>query len=113
MNFVKFPRTPFFIEHFWKFHKIHRKTPVAKSLFFLCYFFRSEACNVIKKETWIQVFSSEFCEISKNIFFCRTLLVAAFVYLKLLLFQGGLDQLIKTDQNMVTKRTCKDSGQNN
>ena len=55
------------------------------------------------------MFSSEFCEISKNTFFCRTLLVAAFVYFKLLLFQGGLDQLIKTDQNMVTKRTCKDS----
>ena len=29
------------------------------------------------KETLAQVFSSEFCEISKNTFFYRTLLVAA------------------------------------
>ena len=35
------------------------------------------ACNVIKKETLAQVFSSEFCEISKNIFFHRPLPVAA------------------------------------
>ena len=27
-----------------------------------------EACNFIKKETLAQVFSSEFCEISKNTF---------------------------------------------
>ena len=33
------------------------------------------ACNFIKKETLAQVFSSEFCEISKNIFFYRTPLV--------------------------------------
>ena len=31
-----------------------------------------EACNFIKKETLIQVFSCEFCEISKNIFSYRT-----------------------------------------
>ena len=29
----------------------------------------SKACNFIKKETLAQVFSREFCEISKNIFF--------------------------------------------
>ena len=32
----------------------------------------SEACNFIKKETLAQVFSCEFCEISKNTFFHRT-----------------------------------------
>ena len=32
-----------------------------------------EACNFIKKETLAQVFSSEFCEISKNIFFTEHL----------------------------------------
>ena len=37
------------------------------------------ACNFIKKETLAQVFSCEFCEISKNTFFYRTPLVAAFV----------------------------------
>ena len=31
------------------------------------------ACNFIKKETLAQVFSCEFCEISKNIFFTEQL----------------------------------------
>ena len=35
------------------------------------------ACNFIKKETLVQVFSCEFCEISKDAFFYRTPLVAA------------------------------------
>ena len=30
---------------------------------------QAETCNFIKKRTLIQVFSCEFCEISKNIFF--------------------------------------------
>ena len=37
------------------------------------------ACNFIKKETLAQVFSCEYCEISKNTFFYRTPLVAASV----------------------------------
>ena len=36
-----------------------------------------KACNLIKKETLAQVFSGEFCEVSKNAFFHRTSLVAA------------------------------------
>ena len=32
-----------------------------------------KACNLIKKETLAQVFSYEFCEISKNIFFTEYL----------------------------------------
>ena len=36
-----------------------------------------QACNLIKKETLAQVFSCEFCEISKNIFSYRISLVAA------------------------------------
>ena len=39
-------------------NKIHRKTPVPESPFF--------NKNFIKKETLTQVFSCEFCEISKN-----------------------------------------------
>ena len=35
------------------------------------------ACNFIKKEALAQVFSCEFCEISKNTFFYKTPLVAA------------------------------------
>ena len=38
-----------------------------------------EACNFTKKETLAQVFSCEFCEISKNTFYYRTSLVAASV----------------------------------
>ena len=35
---------------FWKFHQIHRETPVLES----------KACNFIKKETPAQVFSCQF-----------------------------------------------------
>ena len=35
------------------------------------------ACNFIKKETLAQVFSCEFCEISKNTFLHISVLVAA------------------------------------
>ena len=38
---------------------------------------RPKACSFIKEETLAQVFSGEICEISKNIFFHRTPLVAA------------------------------------
>ena len=41
---------------------------------------RALACNFIKKETLAQIFSCEFCEISKN-FLQRTPLVAASVFL--------------------------------
>ena len=34
---------------------------------------RPKACNFIKKETLAQVFSCEFCEISKNTFFTEHL----------------------------------------
>ena len=37
----------------------------------------AEACNIIKKGTLAQVFSCEFCEISKNTFSYRTRPVAA------------------------------------
>ena len=36
-----------------------------------------EACNFIKKETRAEVFSSEFCEISKNTFFTEHLCMTA------------------------------------
>ena len=38
---------------------------------------QAKACDFIKKDTLAHVFSREFCEISKNIFFYRTPLVAA------------------------------------
>ena len=42
---------------------------------------RAQGCIFIKKETLAQVFSCEFCEISKNTFFHRTSLVAASEYI--------------------------------
>ena len=38
---------------------------------------KPQPCNFIKKKSLAQVFSCEFCEISKNTFFHRTPLVAA------------------------------------
>ena len=40
----------------------------------------AQACNFIKKETLAQVFSCEFCEISKDTFSYRTPRVADSVY---------------------------------
>ena len=40
-------------------------------------------CNFIKKETLAQVFSCEFCEISKNTFLHRTPQVAASLQVEL------------------------------
>ena len=40
----------------------------------------AEAYNFIKKEALTQVFSCEFCDISKDTFLCRTLLMAASVF---------------------------------
>ena len=67
----------------------HRRCSVKKVVFrnfakftgkHLCqsiFFNKVEAWNFIKKETLAQMFSCEFCEISKNTFFHRTPLVAA------------------------------------
>ena len=40
----------------------------------------NQACNIIKKESLVQVFSCEFCGVSKNTFSNRTHPVAAFVF---------------------------------
>ena len=40
------------------------------------------ACNFIKKDSLTQVFSCEFCEISKNRIFYRTPQVAVFLFLR-------------------------------
>ena len=57
------------------FRKINRKTPVPESLFKIK--LQADACNFIKRETLAQVFSCEFCEISKNNFSYRTPPMAA------------------------------------
>ena len=47
----------------------------------ISFLIKTETYNFIKKETLAEMFSSEFCEISKNTFFHRTPLVAASVNL--------------------------------
>ena len=54
------------------FTKFTRK-PLCRSLFFN----KVAGLRLIKRQTLAQVFSCEFCEISKNIFSYRTPLVAA------------------------------------
>ena len=49
----------------------HESICVGVSLESLCLFL--QACNFVKKETLAQVFSCEFCEISKNTFFTEHL----------------------------------------
>ena len=46
---------------------------------------QAETCNFIKKETLAQVFSCEFCEISKNTFFAEHLRKTASVFLLVLI----------------------------
>ena len=111
VNFVKFLRTPFLIEHFWWLlpnwsfelvinsiitEAVVRRCCVKKVFLetsqnsqedtcarvsFLIKF-QAESSNFIKKETLAQVFSCEFCEISKNTFSHRTPLVIASVITK-------------------------------
>ena len=50
-----------------EFRKIHRKTPVPESPF-LIKLQAVESDNFIKKETLVQVFSTEFCEIIRKRF---------------------------------------------
>ena len=57
------------LRNFAKFTGKH----LCKSLFLL----QPQACNFIKKETLAQVFSCEFCEISKNTFFTEHLQTTA------------------------------------
>ena len=44
---------------------------------------KPQTCIFIKKDTLAQVFACEFCEISKNTFFHRAPLVAAFKNIKI------------------------------
>ena len=61
---------------------------------------RCSACNFIKRETLAQVFSCEFCKISKNTYSGRTPPVAAFECSR------NLECEKQTDQNFITKNLC-------
>ena len=56
--------------------------------------FFPETCNFIKKETLAQVFSCEFCEISKNTFLHRTPLVAGSGNWKLVTMQTNKTEVL-------------------
>ena len=60
-------------------HFLAKNTYIYNLNFFVNIILTNESCNFIKKETQAQVFSCEFCEISKNVFFYRIPLVAASV----------------------------------
>ena len=63
-----------------KFCKIQRKTPES----------HFKACSFIKKKTLTQVFSCEFCKISKSTFFHRTPLVARSLFSTQSSIYGGV-----------------------
>ena len=77
-------------------NKIHRKTPVPESPFFNKHF--------SKKETLTQVFSCEFCEISRNTYFHTTPVVATFIHhvTALLFLSKQFKKAIKTADTFKT-----------
>ena len=83
-EFYEIVKTPFFTEHLrWLLLSIHchywqRKTFPRENLGKLIH--KSSACNFIKKDTLVQVFSREVWEISKNTFSYRTSPVTASKY---------------------------------
>ena len=78
----------FFTFSIFPFRSSHRKFSIRKAVLIILNILRKippleslfkkvHACNFIKKETLAQVFSCEFCKISKNIFFTEHLWVTA------------------------------------
>ena len=72
---------------------------------------RHQLCSFIKKDALPQVFSCEFCEISKNTFPHRTPPVAAFVdsdfLLSILYYYGGIIYpwyYVKRNKNILPKK---------
>ena len=61
-----------------------------------------EACNFIKKDTLVQVFSREFCKMSKNIFFTEYLQMTASVHYQYR-FTDWSPQMSQMSQGLMTK----------
>ena len=89
-NFLRPNKTPLFVREAKCFiksfannhsnrssHQNHRSRILCQSLFLIKLQAKAKACNFVKKETLAQVFSSKFCEISKNTFSHRTPPMAA------------------------------------
>ena len=66
---------------------------------------RSQACNFIKIETLAQVFSSEFCEISKNTFFTEHLWATVSMLFKNLPFCVGYWHVLEYNLGGQTQST--------
>ena len=87
-----------------KFHKIYRKENTCARVSFLIKL-QAQGRNFIKKETLAQVFSCEFCEISKNNFFTEHLQTTASFFINLLCvcplsFTGLAVGLSDTNKNL-------------
>ena len=65
-----------------------------------------QACNFIKKETLAQVFSCEFCKISKNTFLHRTPLVAVSEY-QSSSSNYWVNEVVKTWSKWWSERICE------
>ena len=67
----------------------------ARVSFLIC---RPQACNIIKKETLLQVFSCKFCETPKNTFFTEHLwwLLLAFIDINILTHFSQVFFIIET-----------------
>ena len=71
---------------------------------------RIKACNIIKRQTRAQLFSYEFCEISKKSFSYRTPPVAAFVSTKQLSFRECVKvKMHNENKNEKLKEQVKES----
>ena len=68
------------LQHVFLCYLLERKVFIA-FINFLIFSSSPEACNFIKKEALAQVFSCEFCEISKNTFFAEHLRTTVSIFL--------------------------------
>ena len=84
-----------------KFRRIHRKTPVPENFFNKVAGLR--LCNFTKKESLAQVFSREFCEISKKTFFTEHLRTTATDYDKKIVRIVYNNYLLKSLERFVSK----------
>ena len=62
--------------------------------------------NFIKKETLAQVFSCEFCEISKNTYFTEHVWTTASIYGKFYSFQSSGNTLIIIERLLKVYKLC-------
>ena len=76
-------------------------------------FFKFQACNFIKNETLAQMFSCEFCEISKNIFLQNTSgrlllpnLTCVLIYSSYSILEDGFKDIYSGNFSYLQKTIC-------